>query len=351
MAPETKYSKRDRIVGAYMGAAAGDALGGPIEGWNAAMIKAVHGKVERMLPYTRPLHPGYALHADPGAITDDTYIKNDFAAYVLAFPNEKERTAEKLAPWLLQNAHFEWWWPPAVNVLRKVEGRVSFKEAQGILMGGGAAWWTPFGLIHAGDPRAAFNETERHAVIWRLPFEQNLIAATQAAVAAAVVEGATVESVSKTMMEFSGPLARKLLSRAQRVAQEHDGDLEGFIKGIYAECLVTECTGDIDGPMPASALASDPYRGATVLWAEQIPLAYAAFIFGKGDFKTTLVSCASLGRDTDSITSTCGSWIGGLVGLQGIPADWVQAMQTVNSQEMDLLGIAGKMADAAGARA
>ena len=78
-------------------------------------------------------------------------------------------------------------------------------------------------------------------------------------------------------------------------------------------------------------------------------LAFAALTFGKGDFVNTMVSCASLGRDTDSISATCGSWIGGLGGLKGIPADWVNALQTVNSQEMDLLGIANKMADAAGA--
>ena len=341
------YSVRDRVVGAYMGAAAGDALGGPIEGWHAGMIKAAHGKVERFLPYTRPLRPGYALHAEPGAVTDDTYIRNDFAAYVLTFAKEKDRTPEVLARWLLKNAHFEWWWPPAVKVLRKVEAGEPFEKTRAVLMGGGAAWWTPFGLVHAGDPAAAYGETERHAIIWRLPFEQNLIAATQAGVAASVTDGATVESVSETVMTYAGPLARKLLGRAQRIAKEHDGDLDGFVRAIYAECLVTECTGEIDGPMPKAAVASDPYRGATVLWAEQIPLAFAAFTHGKGDFMNTMVSCASLGRDTDSIASTCGSWIGGLVGLKGMPADWVNAMQTVNSKEMDLLGIANKMADAA----
>lgn len=344
------YSKRDRIVGAYMGAAAGDALGGPIEGWHAGMIKAAHGKLHRFLPYTRELRPGYALHAEPGAITDDTYIKNDFAAYMLAFPKEKDRTPEILAPWLLKNAHFEWWWPPAVNVLRKFEAGEPFAQTRKILMGGGAAWWTPFALVRAGDPKAAYAETERHAVIWRLPFEQNLIAATQAAVAASVAEGATVQTVSDTLMEFCGPLARKLLSRARSIAEAHAGDLDGFVKAIYAECLVKECTGELDGPMPESAVASDPYRGATVLWAEQIPLAYAAFVYGQGDFMNTLVSCASLGRDTDSIASTCGSWIGGLVGASSIPAEWIDAMQTVNSKEMDLLAIANKMADAAGAK-
>ena len=81
------------------------------------------------------------------------------------------------------------------------------------------------------------------------------------------------------------------------------------------------------------------------MWAEQIPLAFAAFLYGKGDFVKTMTSCVSLGRDTDSIATTCGSWIGGLVGLKGIPADWVETIQTVNLREIDLLGRSNRLAD------
>jgi hypothetical protein len=346
------YPLRDHIVGAYIGSALGDAMGGPVEGWHAGMIKAVHGRVDDLLPYKADrLHPGYALHAEPGAITDDTYIKDAFADFILAHPDEAERTPEALAEHLLAHADFAFWNPPDVTPLRKIEAGEMTPEETGdwYRIGGGAAWWTCFGLIHGGDPQAAYEETYRLSVIWKKPFERNIIAATQAALAAGMKPGATVETVAQTLHDYAGPLARKLFARARRIAEAAGGDLDALIAGIYAEALVDEGTGEIDGPMPPSATPDNPYRGATIMWAEQIPLAFAAFVFGEGDFERTLVACVNLGRDADSIASTCGSWIGGLVGLQGIPSRWVTTMQAVNEREIDLLGRANRLADFAGA--
>jgi ADP-ribosylglycohydrolase len=199
--------------------------------------------------------------------------------------------------------------------------------------------------VHAGNPAKAYEEAYRLSVVWKKPFERNLIGATQAVVAACVQEGATVESVTETLFRYAGPLARKLLERAQRIAQAHEDDPDGFIEGIYAEALVAEGTRDIDGPMRPSAVPDNPYRGATTIWAEQIPLAFAALLYGKGDFVKTMTSCVSLGRDTDSIASTCGSWIGGLVGLDGIPAGWVETIQQANLRKIDRLGRSSRLAN------
>jgi ADP-ribosylglycohydrolase len=100
--------------------------------------------------------------------------------------------------------------------------------------------------------------------------------------------------------------------------------------------------------MPASAVAADPYKGATVLWAEQIPLAFASFVFGRGDFADSMIACVNLGRDADSIAATTGRLAGALSGLSGLPADWVEILQTVNIEEMDLLAQGNRLADLAG---
>jgi ADP-ribosylglycohydrolase len=164
-----------------------------------------------------------------------------------------------------------------------------------------------------------------------------------------VPSSATVDTVVKTVLDFAGPLARKLLLRARRIAWDNDGDLDGMIENLYEEALVEQCTGEIDGPMPQKAIITNPYRGATVMWAEQIPLAFAAFIYGKGDFLDTMIAVAATGRDTDSIASTTGSWVGGLVGYHGMPQDWVETMQRVNINHINLIERATKLAALAGA--
>ena len=347
----SSYNLKDRILGSYYGSAAGDALGGPVEGWHAHMIKNIHTRVDHFLPYTGKLHPGYALKADPGAITDDTFIKDDFAQFVFAYPYAQDRTPENLVKFMIENAHFEHWWPPAVTPLKKISAEgMTFEESRRMLMGGGAAWWTPFGLVNGCNPKAAYDETERLAVIWRLPFEQNLIAAVQAGVAGSVTQGATVDTVVNTVLEYAGPLARKLLLRAKRIAVTHEGKLDRFIDAIYFEALVgSEGPSDLEGRVPPRIVADNPYKGATVLWAEQIPLAFAALVFGKGNFLDTMVAVVNMGRDADSIASTCGSWIGGLAGKSGMPADWTEKLQNVNLDYMDIEATAGKLAAMAGA--
>ena len=77
-------TERDRVLGAYLGAAIGDAMGGPVEGNHAARIRRTVGEITGLLPYHKPwriieeLRAGYALHDAPGTITDDTFIRADF---------------------------------------------------------------------------------------------------------------------------------------------------------------------------------------------------------------------------------------------------------------------------------
>ena len=122
----------DRAMGAYIGAAIGDAMGGPVECNHAARIKRLVGEITGLLPYAKPytlidLHPGYALRPDAGAVTDDTYIRGDFTRFYLQ--TRSPRTPDVLAKWLLENADFSQWWGPAVEALRRVKrGEVSAEE-------------------------------------------------------------------------------------------------------------------------------------------------------------------------------------------------------------------------------
>ena len=70
-APERNY---DRSMGAFLGAAIADAIGGPPECQHAARIKKLFGEITGFVEYKKPpslfpLQPGYALHPDPGSVT------------------------------------------------------------------------------------------------------------------------------------------------------------------------------------------------------------------------------------------------------------------------------------------
>lgn len=329
----------DRVLGAYLGAAIGDALGAPVEGWHAAWIKRIHGRVDRFLPYDPcRLHPGYALHPEPGSVTDDTYMRSAVAGFVLKHPDPGQRTPETFAAHMHANVDPNWCLPVRLEPLERIHaGEVTpYESAAAQRVGGIGAWWSVFGLIWAGRPRAAAEEARRLSVIWKRPFERDIVGATQAGVAVATTASATVDGVVGAMVEAAGPLGAKLLARAAELGSRH-GDFDAFVEDVYSHLLVQECSTESDGPLPPRAVAqpANQRQGGNLL-AEQIPLAVATLVFGRGDFVRTITTAASLGRDTDSHSSNCGALIGGLVGLGGIPKPWVETLVAANP-ELDLL--------------
>ena len=348
---------RDRAFGAYMGAAIGDAMGGPIEVNHYARIKRLVGEIKGLLPYKKPytlvdLQPGYALHADAGSVTDDTFIRADLTRFYLAI--QPPRTPAMLAEWLLENANFPQWHPTMMEPLHRIEqGKVAAEEAGPTsIQGGGVGWWTPVGILHAGDPAGAVAEVKNLSRIWKAPLEQDLVAATQAGVAEGMREDATVGSVVDAMLQVCGPLPRQLLERGIEIA-EQSNDVWNLAESLYQNVLMAEFDlrgteeppREIDAPLPPIRKPldySDQLYSSTFL-AEQVPLAIAAFVFGKGDPRTAIPCACMIGRDADTTATTVGSWVGALHGESGLPKEWVKVVCEVNLKEIDIRDLAEKL--------
>jgi hypothetical protein len=298
------------------------------------------------LPYRSPpgliaLKPGYALHGDPGSVTDDTFIRADLTRFYVA--TDAPRTVATLAQWLLANADFRMWWPPAVQALRRVESGQVTPEEGGLShrQGGGVGWWTPVGILHAGRPQRAAREARSLCRIWKAPLEQDLLSAVQAGVADALRPAATVDTIVEAVFSVCGPLAAALLQRGLDIARaaQDGGDL---IARLYTEALVDEAPTAADAPLPPLVVplpdSNEPYSSA--LLAEQIPLALAAFVFSDGDPERAIPQACAIGRDADTIATTVGSWVGALHGVSGLPRSWVDTVCAVNLQEVDIRSLA-----------
>ncbi len=344
-------SKRENGLGAYIGAAIGDAMGGPVECQHYARIKRIYGKVSGFLPYKSPPnimvpHQGYALHEDPGSITDDTYIRADLTRFYLA--TEPPRTPEILAQWMLTNADFTMWWPPAIEALKRVERGEVTATGGGMThrQGGGVGWWTPVGILHAGDPAAAAAEAKRLCVIWKAPLEQDLLSAVQAGVAEGMREGSTFETMVDAMLGVCGPLAHALLERGLKIGREAE-DFYDLANRLYHTCLLDDAPIDADAPLPPvqEPLDDSDERYSSALLSEQIPLAIATFVFSKGDARDSILNTVMLGRDCDTTATTVGSWVGALHGIAGLPADWVGAVCEVNKRDVPIRDLAEKIVE------
>jgi hypothetical protein len=344
---------RDKVFGCYLGAAIGDALGGPVQGMHAERIRQVLGGITDLLPYRKPpgfyeLGPGYALHGEPGSVTDETMVRAQFSRFVTEHPHS--RNLAEMVRYLLRYGDFKVWPPRMVESLMRVQRGQTRPEFAGATVepGGGLGWWTPFGIINVGRPDKANGEVTRLSALWKRPLEQDLLAAVQAGVAHALTAKATPDSVVEAACSVVGPLARRLIGRAVTLARSVTrGDLATFVTRLYQGALVASAPDTVDGPIPPPAVAPQNLEEPTAsrLLAEQVPLVFAALVFGDGRSRATLLAAASLGRDAKGIGSAVGSLIGALVGRPRLPREWVGAVIAANQAEMDLVQQANDLAD------
>ena len=149
---------RSKASGCFLGAAIADAMGGPVECQHYKRIAREFTDFEGFLPYRKPpgligLGPGYALDGAPGNITDDSYIRQDLARFLIE--NNPPYTAGRFAPWLLKHADFTNWWKVAVQPLRRIESGAATAETAGLNHKQGGGWWQPVAMLYAGDAKAA----------------------------------------------------------------------------------------------------------------------------------------------------------------------------------------------------
>lgn len=341
--PEKLKTYRSKAMGCFIGAAIADAMGGPTECQHYLRIAKMFPDFHNHIRYDTPgtffkLRPGYALDAAAGSITDDTFIRMDLAGYLLETDPPYE--AASFAPWLLQHADFSNWWGVAVRPLKRIEkGEVSPEDAgTDHKQGGGGGWWQPVSMLHAGDPKKASAVTTAMCKIWKAPLEQDVLSSVVAGQAAAYKKGATVDSVVQAVLDDSGPLAKKLFTRAVEIAQKANTQTQLY-ENLYKHCLVKSCTTKVDGPMPERlepkvVMEPNGYNG--ILFAEQQPLALAYFVYGQGNPYKTVLTGAKGGRDADSNTCNSAAWLGALGGMEVWPKQWVTTVQEANLKRMNI---------------
>jgi len=173
--------------------------------------------------------------------------------------------------------------------------------------------------------------------IWKAPLEQDILSSVVAGQAAAFKEGATVDSVVDAVLNDSGPLAKKLFTRAIEIAARARSRMELY-ENLYEHCLVKACTTEVDGPMPTRLAPIDKMEGGYngILFAEQQPLALAYFVYGQGDPHKTVLTAVKGGRDADSITCNSAAWLGALAGDEIWPRKWLDPVQAANLKRMNL---------------
>ncbi|MFH9086027.1 ADP-ribosylglycohydrolase family protein [Streptomyces sp. NPDC017673] len=338
----------DRVTAAVVGAAVGDALGGPVEGYSPDQIAERHGGRVRGIvgPWhgeawrtARPIAP---YHKGDGHVTDDTLMTH---ALIRVYDRVRDHLdayaiAEHLVPDLMTTPR----WIPELEaealplhrlflaekwlVARLAYGHADPREAGtgNIVNCGAAMYMAPVGLVNAANPAAAYAEALDVAGAHQSSYGREAAGVFAAAVAAAATPGATPDSVVDTCLSLAKDGTRTAIEKVCEVAAGHR-DFESALGPLRAAVEPYDTVGpDYRAP---SLAARRPSRLHSI---EELPVALGMLVVSGGDYRQAVLGAVNYGRDCDSIATMAGA----LAGALGSPAPEEWAKTVADASRLDL---------------
>ncbi|MFF4352389.1 ADP-ribosylglycohydrolase family protein [Streptomyces sp. NPDC001530] len=347
----------ERITGALVGAAVGDALGGPVEGYSPEQIAERHGgRVHGIVgPWNgadwRTARPIAPYHKGDGHVTDDTLMTH---ALVRVYASVRDHldayaVAEHLVPDLMGTPR----WIPELEaealplqriflaekwlVARLHYGHMDPREAGtgNIVNCGAAMYMAPVGLVNAANPAGAYAEALDIAGAHQSSYGREAAGVFAAAVAAACTPDATPDSVVDACLALAKDGTRSAIQAVCEVAARH-ADFESALAPLREAVAPYDTVGpDYRAP---SLGARRPSRLHSI---EELPIALGMLVVAAGDYRHAVLGSVNYGRDCDSIATMSGA-LAGALGSE-VPHDWAKTV--AESSRLDLNAPARTLAE------
>ena len=363
----------DKILGALVGSAIGDAMGASTEMWNRADIQKEYGYITGLttVELPRQAEGPWGNLMDAGTTTDDTRWKYFMGKYFTHYPGElsTDHFAQSIVDYYQEQVKALGSEPMATNpdllndeiqktdwikewarvALAYQEGGVAFERAKNRFYGGemscaGMLYTPMFGLI-SENAEEAYKAGYDHA-LFDIGYAKD-ISGTVAAMTRLALQEDSIELVLKQGMLIDpyGYTDSRLVGRlVQGIVDQSRQLVSSAMEKTEADATAID---EVPKGFPGTQLdwlRQDYLYGELTKNQRSIPfhageifqIMYTALLFSEGDFEKTMAFIVNYGRDNDTVAAVAGMILGGQLGYEKLP----EALKTTTlSVNKDLLGI------------
>ncbi|MBI4876719.1 MAG: ADP-ribosylglycohydrolase family protein [Acidobacteria bacterium] len=299
---------REKFFGCIAGVHIGSSMGATVDGWSWERIEKEHGTLTKLLPYE---HYRNGWKREPGTTEDGVERQK---LMITAIIEKKDRvTAEDVRKiWARDIRH-----PGMVSepfeaqllALAKTQIPASdigkYCDYAGLISM--ARSCHPIGLINAGDPAGALQDTYEVGQLYNTANSRGLrwAGVTTVAIAAATRPAATVDSVIGAVFDHCDRGVRGEIERALKMADKARDfkELRRAFDAIYSG----------QGIPYAHSYAN-----------EIVSKAMALFKLTKGRLHDAMIAGVNFGRDTDCLTAVAAGISGALSGGSSMPKELIE---------------------------
>lgn len=330
----------DRIHGALLGAAIGDAMGAATELRTREQILERFGG--EVTTFVTPPDDTFARGCPPGQVTDDFSQAYRLATAIVVAGGRMDAAAGRAAilDWWEDERFQRFAGPTTAAAVRRLRGE-EVEEPFFLYRGGQATNGAAMRIAPVGCVASSADEAIDAAIAVSLPTHDNHLAVAAAAVVAAGVASAIRDGAGTGDRPFS-PVAeacRAAAVPATRRAQELTHTVPGA--SIPARLALALDLAAAAGDVREAAERIADVVGCGLKANEAVPAA-VGILAAAPDAMSAIVAAVNAGDDTDTVATIVGALAGAAAGSTAFPSDLAAAVAERN--DMDLRALAESLA-------
>jgi ADP-ribosylglycohydrolase len=321
------YSLYDRILGALIGAAAGDGMGAATEARTTQQIIDCFG--HPVTDFETPPMDTFGGGNVPGQATDD-FSSAWFLAQSIASRNgvvDTQAVQEALIDWSEHAVFFDRFAGPTTRVaIRRFKGEV-IPDTAGVKLlsrqatNGAAMRISPIGMFNPGNMERTIEDA---ITVTMLTHDNQLALSGACAVACAVSYALTPQADLFGVLQAALYGARGGERRGLEIAHEVAGP--SVVRRLEKAIEIGLGQGSAEEKMTRLG----DCIGAGLHVAEAIPCAIGFVAVSPGDAVGAIIGAVNVGYDTDTIATMTGAVAGALYGAASFPAHYLPTLEKAN---------------------